>query len=156
MNADSKSLLGATPLALISADWSLLMIPPNCVLFQSLFDAIRALLELRISSVGLASASVIPKGSNDGPIARMIIFLFEPLGPCTMNPSIRALSPVPTGRRVETLPTSPVPGVAVAVAVGVAAGVDVAVAVALALGEAVAVAVAVALGVAVAVAVGVG
>src|SRR6478609_7361394 len=126
------------------------MIPPNCVLFQSLFDAIRALLELRISSVGLASASVIPKGSNDGPIARMIIFLFEPLGPCTMNPSIRALSPVPTGRRVETLPTSPVPGVAVAVAVGVAAGVDVAVAVALG------VAVAVALGVAVAVAVGVG
>src|SRR6478736_3394402 len=145
MIADSKSLLGATPLAVISADWSLLMIPPNIVLFQSLFEAIRALFESRISRVGLASASVIPKGRSDGPIARTMIFFFEPLGPWTMNPSIRTLLPVPTGSRVETLLTRPTVGVAVAVAVAVGLGVDVAVAVAL--GVAVAVAVAVAVGV---------
>src|SRR6476469_4057700 len=114
MMADSKSLLGATPLAVISADWLLLMIPPNCVLFQSLFDAIRTLLEFRIARVGLASASVMPKGRSDGPIARTMIFLVEPFGPWTMNPSIRTLSPVPTERRVEMLPTRPLVGVAVA------------------------------------------
>src|SRR6476646_8408197 len=106
------------------------MIPPNCVLFQSLLDAIRALLLSRISRVGFASASVIPKGRSDGPIARTMIFLVDPLGPCTMNPSIRTSFPVPTERRVEILLTRPTVGVAVAVAVGVAAGVAVAVAVA--------------------------
>src|SRR4249919_630157 len=121
------------------------MIPPNCVCFQSLFDAIRALLRSRISRVGLASASVIPKGRSDGPIARTMIFFFEPLGPWTMNPSIRTLFPVPTGRRVETLLTRPTVGVAVAVAVGL--GVDVAVALGVAVALAVAVAVAVAVGV---------
>src|SRR3954469_20062393 len=112
------------------------MIPPNCVLFQLLFDAIKPLLEFRISRVGLASASVIPKGSSDGTMARMMIFFADPLGPWTMNPSIRALSPLPTGRRVETLPTTPGLGVAdgVAVAAGVAVAFGVAVAVAVGLG----------------------
>src|SRR6476469_3646106 len=120
MIADSKLLLGATPLAVISADWSLLMIPPNIVLFQSLFEAISALLESRISKVGLASASVIPKGRSDGPIARTMIFFFDPLGPWTMKPSMRTLFPVPTERRVEMLPTRPAVGVGVGVALGVA------------------------------------
>src|SRR5436190_13715691 len=115
------------------------MSPPNCVRFQSLFDAIRALLEFRISRVGLPSASVTPKGTSDGPIVRTMIFLVEPFGPWTMNPSIRTLSPVPTERRVEMLPTRPLVGVAVAVAVGVAAGLAVAVAVAVAVAFGVAV-----------------
>src|SRR5436190_5267794 len=79
-----------------------------------------------------------------------MIFLVDPCGPWTMNPSISTPSPVPTDNRVETLPTKP--GVAVAVAVGV----TVAVAVAVAVGVAVAVAVGEAVAVAVAVAVGVG
>src|SRR6476620_5809883 len=114
------------------------MIPPNWVLFLLLLDPIRPLLESRISSVGLASASVIPKGRSDGPIARTMIFFFEPLGPCTINPSIRTLFPVPTERRVEMLPTRPA---GVAVAVGVALGVAVAVVVAVAVGVALGVAV---------------
>src|SRR5690349_7413033 len=86
-----------------------------------------ALLESWISKVGFFKASAIPKGISDGPMARMMIFLIEPAGPWTMKPSIKALSSLPTGRRVETLPTRP--GVELAVAVGVALGVAVAVAV---------------------------
>src|SRR3954470_6663130 len=101
------------------------MIPPTCVVFQSLFEAIKVLPASRISNVGFASASGIPKGRRDGPIARTMIFLVEPLGPWTIKPSIRTLLPVPTGRRVETLPTRPVAGVAVAVGVAVGVGVGV-------------------------------
>jgi hypothetical protein len=36
-----------------------------------------------------------------------MIFLVEPFGPSTMNPSISTLSSVPTGSRVATLPTKP-------------------------------------------------
>jgi hypothetical protein len=43
-----------------------------------------------------------------------MIFLIDPAGPWTMSPSMSTSSPVPTGRRVETLPTNP--GVAVGVA----------------------------------------
>src|SRR6476646_7933364 len=126
------------------------MIPPTCVVFQLSFDAIFVLVASKISRVGLATASGIPKGINDGPMARMRIFLIEPAGPWTMNPSIRTSSPVPTGSRVEMLATRP--GGALGVAVGVAVGDAVGVAVAVAVGEGVPVAVAVA----VAVAVGVG
>jgi hypothetical protein len=52
-----------------------------------------------------------------------MIFFAEPCGPCTMNPSIRTLSSVPTGSRVETLATKP--GVAVGIGVGVEVGVGV-------------------------------
>src|SRR4051812_18802691 len=103
------------------------MMPPISVVFQSLLDAIWAVAELKMPSVGLASPSGIPKGMSEGPIARTRIFWVAPAGPCTMNPSIKALSPVPAGSRVETLATTP--GLAVAVAVGVAVGVAVAVAV---------------------------
>src|SRR5215212_5289399 len=90
----------------------------------------------------------MPKGIKDGPMARTRIFLVEPAGPWTMNPSIKALSPVPTGSRVETLPTRP------GMAVGVTAGVTATVAAGVAVGVAVAVGViaTVALGVAVGVA----
>src|SRR4051812_48254638 len=118
------------------------MIPPTCVVFQLSFDAIWVLLELKIPRVGLATASGIPKGISDGPTARTRIFLIEPEGPWTMNPSIKALSPVPTGSRVETLATRPGVVVGVVVAVAVAVGFAVAVAV----GFTVAVAVAVAVG----------
>src|SRR6478735_4113699 len=104
------------------------MIPPAWVVLQASFEAIKVLPASRISSTGLASASGIPKGRRDGPIARTMIFFVEPLGPWTMKPSIRTLLPVPTGRRVETLPTRPggvAPGVAVGVAVGVGVGVGV-------------------------------
>lgn len=131
--------------------------PPTWIVFQLSFDPIRALLELKIPRVGLAKASAIPKALSDGPIARTTIFLVELDGPWTMIPSIKTLSPVPTGRRVETLTTRP--GEAVGVAVGVALGFAVAVAVALgvavAVGLTVAIAVAVAVGLAAA-AVGVG
>src|SRR6476646_7767224 len=116
------------------------MIPPTCVVFQLSFDAIFVLVASKISRVGLATASGIPKGINDGPMARMRIFLIEPAGPWTMNPSIRTLSSVPTGSRVEMLATRPggalgdAVGVAVAVAVGEGVPVAVAVAVAVAVG----------------------
>src|SRR3982751_5297384 len=110
------------------------MMPPICVVFQLSLDAIWTLLELKIVRVGLARASGIPNGLSEGPIARTRIFLVEPAGPWMINPSIKALSPVPTGSRVETLATRP--GVAVGVPVGVAVvlGVAVAVAVAVAAG----------------------
>jgi hypothetical protein len=60
MMADSRSLLGARPLLLISPDWSPVMIPPICVFFQSLFVATTTLFPSRISKVGLGSASEIP------------------------------------------------------------------------------------------------
>src|SRR3954468_7794811 len=103
-----------------------------------------------ISRVGFTRASAIPNGINDGPIARTIIFLAEAGGPWTMNPSIRTLSSVPTGRRVETLATRP------GATVGEAVGPGVALAVAVAVGVAVAVAVGVPGGVAVGVAVALG
>src|SRR5205085_2546425 len=56
------------------------------------------------------------------PIARTIIFLEEPCPPWTMKPCISTFSPVPTGRRVDTLPTKPGVAVGVAVAVGVGVG----------------------------------
>src|SRR6476646_6803636 len=51
-----------------------------------------------------------------------------------MNPSISTFSPVPTGRRVETLATRPTAGVAVAVGVAVGGG-GVAVAVGVGVGD---------------------
>src|SRR4051812_38676772 len=132
--ADSRSLLGATWLPLIAAVWSDMIRPPSWVVFQSSFVATMALVESWISKVGFASASVIPKGRSEGPIARTMIFLVEPSGPWTMNPSINTFSSRPTGRRVETLPTSP--GVAVGVGPGVAVAVGLAVAVAVAVGVA--------------------
>ncbi len=62
-----------------------------------------------------------------------MIFLVEPFGPRTMNPSISTLSPVPTGRRVATLPTRPGVGEGVGVWVGVEVGVGVGVGVGVAL-----------------------
>src|SRR6478735_3654629 len=100
------------------------MIPPICVLFQSSFLAM-VVLESWISNVGLPMASAIPNGTSDGPIARTMIFFIEAGGPWTMNPSIKMLSPVRTGRRVEMLVTSP--GLAVGLALGVALAVAVAV-----------------------------
>src|SRR6476661_4737723 len=158
MIADSRSFVGATPLAVICADWLPVMIPPTWVVFQLSFDAISTLFLSRISSVGLANASVIPKGMSDGPMARTMIFFFDPVGPWTMNPSIRTSFPAPTGSRVATLltrPTGTAVAVDVAVAVAVAVGVEVAVAVAVAVAVDVAVAVAVGVDVAVAVAVAV-
>src|SRR3954465_14927514 len=127
--ADSRSLLGATWLATIAALWSDVIRPPTWVVFQSSFVAIMALVESWISKVGFASASVIPNGRSEGPIARTMIFLAEPSGPWTMNPSINTFSSTPTGRRVETLPTRP------GVAVGVAAGGAVAVGLAVGVGD---------------------
>src|SRR3954451_5234982 len=127
--ADSTSLVGATWLPLIAAVWSDVIRPPSWVVFQSSLVATMALVESWISKVGFASASVIPKGRSEGPIARTMIFLVEPSGPWTMNPSINTFSSRPTGRRVETLPTSP------GVAVGVAAGVAVAVGLAVGVGD---------------------
>src|SRR5687768_13576805 len=98
------------------------MIPPTWVFRQSLFDAINALLPSRISSVGLANASVTPNWVRNGPSARTMIFLVEPFGPRTMNPSMSTLSSVPTGRRVATLATKPDAGVGVGVGVGVGGG----------------------------------
>src|SRR5438270_8738157 len=100
------------------------MIPPTWVVFQSLFDATFTLFASKISRVGLTSASLIPKPASDGPIARTMIFLVEPAGPWTMKPSIKTLSSVPTGSRVDTLATKPA-GVAVGVAVDVGVGVGV-------------------------------
>src|SRR4051794_26771159 len=101
------------------------MMPPACVVRQSLFVATIALLPSWISKVGFANASGIPKGISDGPIARTRIFLVEPAGPWTIKPSIKTSSSVPTGRRVETLATNPGVAVAVGVAVGVAEAVGV-------------------------------
>src|SRR5437660_409733 len=113
------------------------MIPPTWVVFQSLFDATFTLFASKISRVGLASASLIPKPASDGPIARTMIFLVEPAGPWTMKPSIKTLSSVPTGSRVETLATKPGVAVGVGVAAGVAVGVGEAVGAGLAVGVAV-------------------
>src|SRR3954463_1679795 len=110
------------------------MMPPSCVVAQLSFEAILVLLESKISRVGSATASAIPKGISDGPIARTRIFLIEPPAPWTMNPSISALSPVPTGRRVEMLATKPGVGVAVPTGVAVAVGATVAVGVAVGAG----------------------
>src|SRR5439155_1384715 len=115
---------------------------------QSSFAKINEPLLSRSSRVGSASASVIPKGVSDGPMARMATVLFA--FPVMMNPAMRTLFPLCTRIRVERLRDF------AGVAVGVAVGVGVAVAVAVAVGVAVAVAVAVGVAVAVAVAVGVG
>src|SRR3954463_14055097 len=48
-----------------------------------------------------------------------MIFLIEPTGPWTIKPSIRTLSSVPTGSRVETFATRPGAGVGEGVSVGV-------------------------------------
>src|SRR6478752_3885905 len=123
------------------------MMPPTWVVFQLSLEAIFVLVESKMSKVGLRTASAIPKGTREGPIARIRIFLVDPAGPSTMSPSINALSPMPTGSRVETLATSPAVAVGVAVGVAVPPGVAVGVAVAVAVGVAVGVAVAVAVGV---------
>src|SRR3954454_24112037 len=102
------------------------MRPPTWVVFQLSLLATIALVESWISRVGFASASVIPNGMSDGPIARTIIFLLEPPGPWTIKPSINTFSPVPTGRRVEMLPTTPAAGEAVGVGVTPGEGVAVA------------------------------
>src|SRR3954463_13433987 len=52
-----------------------------------------------------------------------MIFLTDPTGPWTMTPSIRTLSSVATGRRVETFATRPGVGVGVGVPPGVGVGV---------------------------------
>src|SRR3954463_1349552 len=52
-----------------------------------------------------------------------MIFLTDPTGPWTMTPSIRTLSSVATGRRVETLATRPGVGGGVGVPPGVGVGV---------------------------------
>src|SRR3954471_2014167 len=123
------------------------MMPPTCVVFQSSLEAILLLLASKISRVGLDIASVIPKGTSDGPIARIRIFFVEPAGPWAIKPSISTFSFVPTGSRVETLATRPA---------GVAAGVPVGVAVAVAVGCGVGVGVAAGVGVGVEVGLGVG
>src|SRR5947209_2778576 len=71
-----------------------------------------------------------PGTGSDGPRA-MTATVFSWL-PVIMKPAKRALSPVSTGRRVETLAS--VVGVTVGVAVGVATGVPVGVAVGVAVG----------------------
>src|SRR3954470_24202505 len=110
------------------------MIPPTWVVLQLSFVATSALLASRISRVGFAKASFTPNGTSDGAIARTMIFLAEPAGPCTINPSISTLSSVPTGRRVETLATNPGAAVGVTVGVAVAVGVGVGVGVAVGVG----------------------
>src|ERR1043166_2700382 len=110
--ADSKSLLGGIVVAIISASWSLR---------QSSLDRMSAPEESRNSSVGLARE---PGKGSDGPMARTITLLG--CVPVTMNPPIRALSPVSTRNRVEIFPN--VLGVTVGVELGVGVGVGVGVA----------------------------
>src|SRR6267143_5537984 len=110
MIADSAALLGASPLAAISA---------CCVEFCQSSLLKRSVLPWKRSSVGFANAPGTPKGMSDGPIARMITLL--PAVPVAIIPPIMALSPLRTRSRVEMFPK--VPGVMVGIGVGVDVGV---------------------------------
>src|SRR2546423_4167311 len=108
--ADSRSLVGGMPLALIWASWvsrqlSLVMVwnePGPCN-----------------SRIGSGNGFGIPKRVSDGPMARtMTCFDCEPV---TMNPPMPTWSPVSTCSRVERFSACEVGGtVGVAVAVAVA------------------------------------
>src|ERR1043166_1596684 len=115
--ADSKSLPGARPVAMISASC-----PP---VRQLSLEMTR--IPACSSRMGSARA---PGTDTDGPIARTMTLLG--CVPVTMNPPIKALSPVSTFRRVEMFPKivgGVTPGVAVgdgdAVGVGDGGGVGV-------------------------------
>src|SRR5437773_11543781 len=134
--ADSRSLLGARPVASIAACW---------VSFQLLLVIIWKPVGPCSSRTGSASGLGTPKLASDGPMPRSNTCR-GPV-PLTISPPIPTSFPVPTNNRVERL-IARAPGVNVGV--GLAAAVGVGLAVVAGLG------VNVGLGVTVAVAVGVG
>src|SRR5256885_1485440 len=125
MIADSLSLDGASPLAMIACLFGLstqLSLVSNSPPFWS------------CSSI--VGSCIVPAKNcgNDGPIACTMTFFG--CVPVIMKPPIRTLSPVSTRSRVEMLArvVEGAIGVAVGLAVGVAVGVAVAVAVAVGVG----------------------
>src|SRR3954470_3569727 len=130
--ADSNSLLGGMPVALISAAWRS---------FQLLSVASNVVSARCSSSTGSAKA---PATGRLGPSPRSSTFLFSE--PTTINPPINTLSPLPTCLRVDKF-NSWLGGVGVGVGVAVGVGLGVVLGVGVAVGLAVAVGVAVGVGV---------
>src|ERR1044071_2082576 len=122
--ADSRSFVGANPLASISVCW---------VSFQLLFGTVMNVPEPCNSRVGSANSSEAgnPNFVKDGPIARMITLLGTL--PVMIRPPIPALSPVSTRIREDRL-SACAPEVGVEVGVALAGGVAVALAVAVVVG----------------------
>src|SRR5205814_297135 len=127
--ADSKSLLGARPVASIAACW---------VSFQLLLVIVWNPFGPCSSRTGSAIGLGTPKLASEGPIPRSNTCR-EPV-PLTISPPIPTSFPLPTNNRVERLIArasgvgagvglTATVGVALAVAVGVDVGLDVAVAV---------------------------
>src|SRR5471030_1905479 len=118
--ADSRSLVGAIPVASISACW---LVPSENLTFQlSLMMVVKPLGPCS-ASIGSASEPVTPV---EGPSPRTITSLGTL--PVMMNPPMPALSvPVSTRSRVERLSAcaGPLPGVGVGVGVAVTSGVGV-------------------------------
>src|SRR5450432_4276635 len=106
--ADSRSLVGGTPVAMISASW---LVPSENLTFQlSLMMVVKPLGPCS-ASIGSASEPVTPV---EGPSPRTITSLGTL--PVMMNPPMPALSvPVSTRSRVERLTAcaGPLPGVGV-------------------------------------------
>src|SRR5450432_1802258 len=127
--ADSRSLVGAIPVASISACW---LVPSENLTFQlSLMMVVKPLGPCS-ASVGSASELATPM---EGPIARTITSLGAL--PVMMNPPMPALSvPASTRSRVERLRACAAGfGVGVGVGVGVAVGVGVGVGVGAGVGD---------------------
>src|SRR4051812_28323944 len=121
--ADSKSLLGGMPVAVISA---------ACLSFQLLSIASSVVSARCSSSTGSANA---PLTGKLGPRPRNKTFLLSV--PTTINPPISTLSPLPTCLRVDRFWSwlgGVGFGVGVAVGVGVGVGLGVAVGVAVGVG----------------------
>ena len=86
MIADSLPSAGASPLAVMSRTWSLVMIPPIIVVLQLSLEAIKAPVLSCSSNVGLASALGTPYRVSSGPMARTItLFGCSPLNNETAN-----------------------------------------------------------------------
>ena len=100
--ADSLSLAGAKPVAMISPSWSLR---------QLSFVAMTAPEESWSSRTGFANT---PLRGNDGPIARTISFFG--CVPVMINPPMSTSSPVSTRSRVEILPRTVGPAAGIAAA----------------------------------------
>src|SRR5450432_1089476 len=116
--ADSRSLVGGTPVAMISASW---LVPSENLTFQlSLMMVVKPLGPCS-ASIGSASEPVTPV---EGPSPRTITSLGTL--PVMMNPPMPALSvPVSTRSRVERLVACAAPGVDVGVGVELGLGVGV-------------------------------
>src|ERR1041385_1481640 len=91
MIADSRSLLGASPVLMISA--------ASADFFQSSFVATALPLLSNNVTVGLASGVGTPLLESDGPIPR--IRTFFAMSPVIINPAMETRSPVSTNIRVE-------------------------------------------------------